>query len=86
MCPGSSLKAENCNKKMSLFCLPLLFTHSFIQNTVTLTKDRCLRHYGKDWMLRELYTISVSEVQWKMNIAFLWLREALCCKLVSKGD
>ena len=32
------------------------------------------------------YMMSVSDVQLKMNVAFLWLREALCCKLVSKGD
>lgn len=34
----------------------------------------------------ELHTLSVSEVRLKMNMAFLRLREALRCKLVSKGD
>lgn len=33
-----------------------------------------------------LHTLSVSEVQLKTNMTFLWLRKALRCKLVSKGD
>lgn len=34
----------------------------------------------------ETHMPSVSEVQLKTNVAFLWLGEALRCKLVSKGD
>lgn len=54
-----------------------------------LTKEILMsaKHQRQDYECVEvLYMISVSEAQLKMNTAFLWLREALCCKLVSKGD
>lgn len=44
-------------------------------------------HHRQDFQcVVDLHMMSVSEAQLKMNMAFLWLREALCCKLVSKGD
>lgn len=66
-------------KKLELFVM-------FVIYFASLTKERLMsaRNHRRDFS--EWSEWSYICCLWKMNVACLWFRQVLCCKLVSRGD